>query len=218
MNLDERRRALLRLVQDYRDQECRRILEAARHEAAGILRHSYGAGRAHLHERIVAERNRARARILAARADQATRVRFADERRKFELLASAWPLVRERLLAQWQRPEPRRLWVRTYLRRALELLPEGHWRVRHAPEWSDAERAGVLAELPEVAAQDARFKRDAGIEAGLVVSSRGALLDASLQGLLSDREGLEARLLALIAAEGTAPAASAGARAEGSVQ
>jgi len=201
MNLEERRQALLRLVTDYRDGECRRILETARRQAAEILAQGYARGRARLHRQVLAERSRARARILAARAEQATRARLAEERRKFALLESAWPLVQDRLLAEWQRPPSRRRWTLTYLHRALELLPQGRWTVRHAPEWSDAERAEVLAELPQVARQQPSFGRDPDMRAGLVVRGLGAVLDASLPGLLADRDRLEARLLALVAVE-----------------
>ena len=34
MNLDERQKALLRLVQEYRDRECRRILADARKDSS----------------------------------------------------------------------------------------------------------------------------------------------------------------------------------------
>ena len=200
MNLDERQKGLLRLVEDYREQECGRILAAARQEAAELVRQSFHKQRGHLHSRVVAERSRAQARIRAARAEQATQERQISEHMNLELLKSAWPLLRERLLAHWQVPEQRGRWAETYLRRALDLLPHGRWTVRHAPEWRDRERGGLLAELTEVLGQAPGFQSEGGIEAGLIVASGGAMLDASLRGLLQDRTGLEARLLALVAA------------------
>lgn len=204
MNLSERQEGLLRLVDEYREQECLRVLGAARKEAAELRRQSFRKQRAYLHGRVLAERNRARSRIEAARAEQMTRERWIRERRNLELLQSAWPLVRERLLAHWRVSEQRRRWAETYLHRALEVLPRGRWTVRHAPEWREQERQEVLAELTQVLGQAPRFQSEGDIEAGLIVESRGAVLDASLSGLLQDRKRLEARLLALLAA-GTAP-------------
>jgi hypothetical protein len=199
MNLDERRKALLRLVQEYRDRECRRILADARKEAAELRRQSFHKQRALLHSRIVAEQSRARVRIQAARAERATQGRWASEKRNLELLQAAWPLVRERLVARWRVSEQRRRWTETYLRRALDLLPGGRWTIRHAPEWCDRERREALAELTEVLGQPPRFQSEEGMEAGLIIESGAAALDASLRGLLQDRAGLEARLLALVA-------------------
>lgn len=201
MNLAERQRGLLRLVADYREQECRRLLAAAREEAAEIRRQSFRKQRAYLHNYVLAERSRARAEIQAARAEQRTRERGVSERRSLELLQAALPMLRERLLQRWRVPEQRRRWTETYLHRALDLLAHGGWTVRHAAEWHDGERAELRAELTEILGQEPSFRCETAIEAGLIVESGGAVLDASLRGLLQDRTRLEARLLALLAAE-----------------
>jgi len=200
MNLSERQEGLLRLVDEYREQECRRALEAARSEAAELRSQTYRKQRAYLHRCILSERNRARSLIQAARAEQATRERWTSERKSLELLESAWPLLHERLLAYWRLSEQRRRWAETYLHRALEVLPRGRWTVRHAPEWREQERREILAELTQVLGQAPGFESEGNIEAGLIVESGGAVLDASLGGLLRDRKRLEARFLALIAA------------------
>lgn len=199
MNLGERQEGLLKLVEEYRDQECQRILAAARQEAADLRRQSFRKHRAHLHSQVLAERSCARARIQAARAERATRDRLVGEVKNLALLRSAWPLLRERLVVRWRSPEQRRRWTETHLRRALDLLPHGHWTVHHAPGWSDEEQRELLAELTNVLGQAPRLRREANIEAGLIIDSGGALLDASLGGLLQDRSRLEARLLALLA-------------------
>jgi hypothetical protein len=204
VSLEGRRQGLLRLVQQYREQECRRVLAAAQQEAAELLRESFRKERTHLHKRVLAERSRARSLIQAARAEQKTRERWMNERVHLELLESAWPLLKERLLAHWRLPDQRRRWARSYLRQALDLLPRAHWTVRHAPEWREDERREIARELIDVLGRGPAFRSENGIEAGLIVESGGAVLDASLSGLLRDRAGLESRLLALIgAARGT---------------
>ena len=199
MNLRERQKGLLKLVDDYRDRECHRLLEAAMDQAEELKSQAFRKQRSHLHTRVLAERSRARERILGARAERATQKRLASEVRNLTLLQTAWPLLHERLAARWQIPEQRRLWADTYLRRALVLLPSGRWTVRHAPGWTDQERGAILSGLQDELGQVPRFRSEAGIEAGLIVESDGAVLDASLGGLLQDRTRLEARLLALIA-------------------
>jgi hypothetical protein len=109
-------------------------------------------------------------------------------------------LLRERLLARWRVPEQRQRWAECYLRQALDLLPRARWTVRHAPEWRERERQGIAAELTGRLGQTPRFQSEGGIEAGLIVESGGAVLDASLEGLLLDRSRLESRLLALVGA------------------
>jgi hypothetical protein len=198
MNLEERQKALLQLVEDYREQECRRILEAARAEAAAVLDATWRRERGHLHARVVAERARAQARIRAAEAERATRERWVNDRTHTDLLAAAWPRLREALLERWRDPDGRERWVRSHLDQALAVLPKGGWMIRHAREWGEAERQTALERLTAALGRPPRFQTDGGIEAGLSVSSGGAVLDATLAGLLRDRPRLEARLLALM--------------------
>lgn len=200
MRFEERRNGLLRLVTEYREEECRRILTAARQEAAESTRRSFRQARAQLHSRAVAERSRARALIQAARAERATRERRGSEHTSLKLLELAWPLLRERLLARWRLPEGRRRWAASYLNQALDLLPRGRWIVRHAAEWQEVEQREMAQKLTEHLGQPPRFQSESGIEAGLIVECAGALLDASLSGLLQDRSRLESRLLSLIEA------------------
>jgi hypothetical protein len=198
MNLEERKAALLKLVEDYREEECRRILDAAREEAGRMIAETYRRERAYLHERIVAERSRAQARIQAARAERATRERWAGERISTGLLASAWPRLRSRLAARWQEPEGRRAWTERYLAEALQLLPKGRWQIRHAAGWGESERRDLAERLSEHLGRAPRFETDGRLDAGLVIEWEGAVLDASLEGLMLDRGRLEARLLALL--------------------
>jgi hypothetical protein len=201
MNLAEREESLLRLVVEYREQECRRLLDAARTEAAELLAVTFKRERAHLHQRIVAERSRAQGRIQAARAERATRERWVHERTHASLLAAAWPRLREALLARWHAPRSRAQWVASHLDEALRALPRGRWSIRHAPEWGEDERRAPAARLAEALGEAPRMQTDGDIAAGLVIASGGAVLDASLDGLLRDRPRLEARLLALIEAQ-----------------
>lgn len=202
MRLAEREAGLLKLVGQYRDEACRRQLEEARAQAARLLQQTFARERAHLHAQITAERERARERIEAVLADRETRTRRSGERASAELLAAAWPRLEAALVERWQSVGGRRGWAEHHLRLAQQRLPpaqhDGHWVVRHAPEWTEAERGALSACLALGLEHQPRFIADGELVAGLTIACCGAVLDASLAGLLRDRNALEARLLALI--------------------
>jgi len=197
MKLSERERELLRLVEAYRDDECRRIIDQARAQATELVRQTYRKERAHLHQLVVDERGRARARIQVARAERETRERNQGDLANARLLIRAWPNLRDALLQRWSVAETRGQWVSHYLGYAVEVLPKGRWVIRHAPEWSETERSGSAEKLQRAVGHRPAFHADGEIEAGLITECAGAVLDASLDGLLADRSRLEARLLAL---------------------
>jgi hypothetical protein len=214
MNVEESAKTLLKLVEGYRSQECRDAIDKARAEAAEILRRAWRREREHLHASVQAERSRARALIQAAQAERATRERASGDRQNAVLLADAWPRLRALLLARWRDPAGREIWVARALDQARRSLPPGPWTVRHAPDWGAPEAAGAtlaLAAGPKGEGRALRFLADPGIAAGLIIEGGAAVLDASLDGLLADRQRLEARLLALLAAREGGHAEGAGA-------
>jgi hypothetical protein len=71
--------------------------------------------------------------------------------------------------------------------------------VRHPPAWSAVEWGPLETELARALGQAPHFRADGAVSAGLVIEAQGAVLDASLEGLLRDRRRLEARLLAVLA-------------------
>jgi len=213
MNVEESARTLLKLVEGYRSQECREAIDKARAEAAEILRRAWRREREHLHASVDAERSRARALIQAARAERATRERSSGDRANAALLAEAWPRLITLLVERWRDPRGREIWVAQALAQAQKSLPPGQWTIRHAPDWGAPETAEpCLARVTmQPQAPALRFRTDPGIAAGLIVEGGAAVLDASLDGLLADRQRLEARLLALMAVAEAKHAEGAGA-------
>jgi hypothetical protein len=199
VNLEEREAGLLKLVDSYREAECRSLLESAQQEAASLIRRTYREERARVHQRVLAERASARERIQAARAERDTRKRAGGERASARLLAAAGPRLEAALRARWQDPAGRKLWVQGVLDQARRLLPKGTWTLRHAPHWPEAEWRPLVASLKVELDNEPRLVADGALSAGLVVEAAGgAVLDGSLEGLLKDRGRLEARLLALL--------------------
>jgi hypothetical protein len=198
MNLDEREQGLLKLVESYRETECRSLLEAARQEAAELIGRTYRQERARLHERLLAERAGARERIQAARAERDTRTRAGGERASSRILANAWPRIEAALRGRWRDPEGRQTWVQGVHAQARHLLPKGVWTLRHAPDWPEPEWQALGAALTAELGSEPRFVADGSVSAGLAIEGAGALLDGTLEGLLKDRTRIEARLLALL--------------------
>ena len=201
MSVEERELALLRLVEEQRDEACRRILAEAEQSARDVLRRTHRKERAHLHRRVLEERGRINGRIQAVEAERVTRERREQARSSAGILEQAWPLLQLGLQRRWETAEGRRRWVGRCLREALRSLPAGAWTVRHAPGWPVAEQQAARDQLAEALGVEPQLRGDPTIDAGLVIDSGGACLDASLRGLLADRQRLEARLLALLAGE-----------------
>lgn len=198
MNLEEREQGLLRLVDAYRESQCRSLLEAARQEATALIARTYQEERARLHQRVLAERSGARERIQAARAELDTRRRAGVERANAQILALAWPRLHESLAARWRDARERRSWVQGVLDQARRLLPKGVWTLRHAPGWPEPERQALARALTEELGSTPRLVADGAVSAGLRIEASGAVLDGTLEGLLKDRARIEARLLALL--------------------
>lgn len=188
----------MKLVDSYREAECRSLLESAEQETASLIRRTYREERARLHQRVLAERASARERIQAARAERDTRERAGGERASARLLAVAWPRLEAALRERWRDPAGRRLWVQGVLEQARRLLPKGTWTLRHAPHWPEPEWHPLVVSLTGELGNEPRLVADGALSAGLVIEVAGAVLDGSLEGLLQDRSRLEARLLALL--------------------
>lgn len=197
MNVEERERMLLKLVEEWREQECRKIIAEAEAKAAELRQQAFSRERAALHQRVVAERSRARSLIQAARAERMTRERRRSEHGDALVIGEAWPRLRARLAERWSDAEGRSRWVAGALQQALERLPHQGWIIHHPPDWVSAEQSRLATEVDTRTGYAPTLEADDSLDAGLVIGASGALLDMSLDGLLRDRARIDARLLAL---------------------
>jgi len=197
MNVEERERMLLKLVEDWREQECRKIIAEAEARAAELRKQAFSRERAALHQRVVAERSRARSLIQAARAERMTRERRRSEHGDALVIGEAWPRLRARLTERWRDPEGRARWVAGALQQALARLPHRGWVIRHPSDWMADEQSRLAADVETETGHMPTLEPDANLVAGLVIGGSGALLDMSVDGLLRDRAHIDARLLAL---------------------
>ena len=205
MNADERARALLALVAEYRDARLREIFDAARAEAQALVAQAFRLARSRVHEAIVDERRRYDAAVAGAEARLHTRQRLAQQGREAALLATGWRRLPDALAERWRDPAGRRRWAETHLGRALAKLPRTEWEIAHAPGWPADERQAAAEWLAARGGPDLSFDEDTALGAGLRVRAGHNTLDASLAGLLADRRAIEGRLLHRLAFEAGAP-------------
>lgn len=191
MNAQEQ--ALLELIAGDREQRCAEIVSSARQQAAELLRRAHAEARERVRKGLKEARGRSETRIAAARARQQTRMRLAKQGSASDFLARALALLPAALQARWQQPEARLRWVRQALLQAHQSLPPGDWRIDHAAGLDGADIARLAQQ--ELALFPHRFQLDAGLAAGVRIHGNGNCIDASLAGLLSDRDSLAASLL-----------------------
>jgi len=199
MTLQARTQALLDLVESDRERQCQALLGQARAQAATLLAQARAAARARAHHAFAAERERAAGVLAAAQAELATRKRLHAQRRMEALLARAWVRLPELLRQRWAAPPSRVRWVERALRDAERLFgdsggPTG-WTMQHALPWPEAERAVLTGRL-----HAPRFVADARLGAGLRIVAGGNVVDATLEGLLADRDEIGGRIVGLLEA------------------
>ena len=209
MTLRARTEALLSLVEQDRRAQCESIAARSEAQATELLAATRRRTRERAHDTLVEERRRARAALEAARAELATRQRQHTHRRLDALLTLGWRRLPEVLRERWQQADTRALWLRATLEHARRVLPCGPWSMASAPDWPDDERERCLQQLGKDLGCAPRWESDAHIEAGLRVTADGNVFDATLAGLLADRDEIGARLVGLF--EQTAPAEKVGA-------
>lgn len=193
MSVREQEQALLELIAVDREQRCAEIIGKARQQAADLLRQAHSQARERVRSGLNEARTRARERVAAAAAHKQTRMRLAQQGSASDFLARAMNLLPAALAARWQQSETRLTWVRQALLQARQSLPPGDWRIEHAPGLADIDIATLQDERPTPFLH--HFDLEARLGAGVRIHGNGNCIDASLAGLLGDRDSLAARLL-----------------------
>ncbi|MDH4061773.1 MAG: hypothetical protein OEU94_13255 [Aquincola sp.] len=193
MTLAARTQALLDLVEQERVRRCAALLDEARAQADALQTESRAQAHARMREAFAEERARTQLRLAAARTELQTRRRAQAQRHLEALLAAAWQRLPAVLVARWQAESSRSAWVAATLAGAQQLLDAGPWQVAHASGWPANERQRIATPPLEL-----RFSEDPAIEAGLRIMSDGNIVDATLGGLLADREDIGGRLVAAL--------------------
>lgn len=195
LTLEQRKAALLMLVEDYRARRCAELLDPAREQARTLLRSARAEGRRRVHTTISEARQRLAGEVGAAQARLATERRLAAQRHAVQVLQQAWSALREALHARWTNAAARRLWLDAHLARALRVLPRSRWEIEFARDWPLAEREALAARIASAGVAEASWLAREDIDGGVRIRAGNNVVDATIDGLLADRAALEGRLL-----------------------
>jgi vacuolar-type H+-ATPase subunit H len=194
MSLAQRRQALLDLVKVDRDTACAAIVGDAAAQAAALVAKARADARRLVAQAFADERARVQDELDAARADLQTRRRLHAQRQLDALLALAWLRLPQALSRRWADPAGRRAWIALAQAQARTLLGNGSWTVQHGT----ATPADTLEAWFDIAP---RFETDARIDAGLRIVAGANVVDATLDGLLADRDEIGGRLVGWLQAQ-----------------
>jgi len=193
VNASAQEQALLDLIAADRTRRCSEILQSAQRQSDELLHEAHRHARERLRQALNEARERARQRVAGAIAQRQTRARLAQQSSASEFLTHALQRLPTALTQRWRQACERPRWVQMALAQARQSLPAGPWRIEQA----DGLRAEEIAALGADASGEASriFQLDPQLVAGLRIFGNGNCIDASLPGLLSDRENLAAALL-----------------------
>lgn len=195
MKLAERTAALLASVELYREERCAALLEPALAQARALVKAALADARRRVTTAIEEERKRMQRDVGAVESSLATERRLLAQQHAVRQLGRAWSALQTALTARWAASDTRERWTASHLKRAQECLAhDREWLIRHHAAWTEDERNGAAERLRSLGIRVA-FEHDPAIAAGFVVTCGHNVLDASLDGLLSDRSALEGRLL-----------------------
>ncbi len=192
MSVLAQEQALLDLIASDKERRCADISANAQRQAAELLRQAHDQARERVRGGLREARGRARQRIDAAAAQRQSRLRQAQQHSASDFLARAMALLPAALCARWQQRETRLRWVRQALLQARQVLPSRDWLIEHAPGLLPEDIATLDDDL---APAPRNFEVNPQLVAGLRIHGNGNCVDASLAGLLADRDTLAASLL-----------------------
>lgn len=193
--------ALLAVVIQHRDQHCRQIDDEADVQARDIIKAAHREARKKVHEVIVDERRRGNNAINQQRAKIETAKRKSRQVLENNFLNIVLKLLETELDKRWDTPSARHDWVGATVERALNHLHPGPWSIEHPPGWSIRELDPFLEEIRTFSGAEPAFTASAELRAGLLIQANDAKVDASLAGLLVNRNEISAQLLAELFAE-----------------
>lgn len=193
--LDAQTEAMLERVYQHRERRAGEIRTRAATQSLEIVRSARTEARESLHRAVARERARMAQglRQAEARAELESRRRAQLETRT--LLRHMWEKVAAVLESRWRKDAERSAWIAAALGEAAQLLAGQSWRIEHAAGVSAEERRRAESRALAGGARAVEWQLDTQLRAGLRVRSPGACLDATVAGLLTAREEVEAAFL-----------------------
>ena len=195
--LDNKVRHLLDVVTQHRDEKCAAIRVNAEAEARALLRTAWREARQRMHSENAETRRRVERALASHEAQQQTRARQQHQADDAVLLVAARAALQAALLQRWQQPASRQQWCEVLVNAAVTTLDGKEWTVEHPADWPMSEHDALLQHITSLCGKTPRLQAQADISAGLRICADGTCMDATINGLLHDRERIDAELLAL---------------------
>ena len=193
---------LLAVVAENRDRRCAEVGESTGLHAREILKQAHARVRARLRRHISMLREKYRVSISAAHARKETLIRQQQQKADKACLDAAWPALREAMLALWKDPESRLKWIDAAIDSASSTLLEADWRVEYPVDFTEQE-AGLLQQMfTDRLQKTPGLTASRDIEAGIRLVSHGTVVDATLEGLLQQKQTIESFLISRIKQDG----------------
>jgi hypothetical protein len=188
---------LLRRVAREQESRILAIRSAAEEQAHAIVTRARQEARARLRQAVDEERRQIERTVGERRAALDTAARRTDQTAFRRLVEQAWQRLPGAVAARWQEAAARARWIEAACDSArCSLRPQPLYVV----EFDDAlnPHAGAQARDRLIAAglEPVECRSVNGLGAGLRIRAGGAVVDATVPGLLASRERVEAELLA----------------------
>lgn len=197
--LDAQVTALEDVVETSREARCHQLLEDAKRGVKETVKRAHRENRARMRAAIEEQRKDMEETLAATRARLATRARQRQQQADKERLDHAWARLGKVLLERWQDADIRRQWILGLVEEALAHLPGDPWRIEHPQGFDPAELASITKRIAEhCGGEPADFVAVEVARAGLRIIAGGACMDGTVEGLLTDRNRVEAELLAAL--------------------
>jgi vacuolar-type H+-ATPase subunit E/Vma4 len=194
--LDAQAQALLQRVTDDRDRRCAALSAAAESQAKQIVHAARAAALANVHNAVIQERARMDLgmRQAAARAD--IEVRRQERQKSRELLEQMWAAIADALAQRWQEPALRQDWINAAISQAGALIAGRAWLIEVGSDCTEYERAELTERARARGAKTVEYALLAAMQAGLKIRAGSVCVDATVPGLLTQRDAIEAAFLA----------------------
>lgn len=189
---------LLDVVDKHRSNQCSKLRNAAKESANKLISNAHSDARRRLHEDIRQAREFAHQKLTSTRALLQTRKRMARQQLDEALLQDAWKQMKTSLQAQWDDVSSRRQWTASLLETALSTLVSDQWTIQHPADLTDTEAAALQLQVYERLEHTPDLEASEHISAGLRICTDGACVDGTIDGLMHDREHIEASILAAV--------------------
>jgi hypothetical protein len=188
--------ALLQQVTAERDRRCAALRTAAESQATQIVRAARAEARANVRKAVTEERARMDLGVRQATARADIEVRRLERQKSRELLQQMWAAIAGVLENRWREPAFQRAWIDAVLSQAGSILSGRVWVIEVGSGWPGQERGELTDRAQSRGASAVEYSVHADMQAGLKVRAATVCVDATVAGLLAERDTIEAAFLA----------------------